>query len=430
MKHFEPARPDAARRYALIVDPLSSGRYYLDEFRRHGVECIGFLSSKTIPAHLVSGIHDLPLVKLFDDKAELLRWLNGRREVITVVAGFETAIEATDSLAAKFGVAGNDRATSRIRRYKDAMQAALKDAGVRGIHTRVVASEKEKQDEIATRNEFPCIVKPVGSAGSEGVKLVRSTEELSEALDRAIFGSINELGIVNDRFLVQPYVLGTEYVVDLVAFGDWYHVAAVGRYAKVRANGGDFVYLGYEVLDPADPEWEVLTDYAKQAASALNVSVGPLHMEIIVSPQGPVMVEAGARLHGGVSVSLFRECYDLDLLATAVRSYMNLDAPERGTRLLKYGKVVALVSCREGERPELESCFTECEELQSYKGHKCFIGANGPLRKTVDLTTCPAVVWIAHDDPSTLAADEARIRQIFEPMFGRLETAPGGTGCS
>ncbi|CAH2785900.1 MAG: hypothetical protein CBARDCOR_4009 [uncultured Caballeronia sp.] len=48
-----------------------------------------------------------------------------------------------------------------------------------------------------------------------------------------------------------------------------------------------------------------MTDYAKQAAAALNVSVGPLHMEIIVSPQGPVLVEAGARLHGGVSVSLF-----------------------------------------------------------------------------------------------------------------------------
>ncbi|CAM2192428.1 ATP-grasp domain-containing protein [Paraburkholderia kururiensis] len=424
MQHFEPANSATVHRYALIVDPLSSGRYYLDEFHKHGVECIGFLSSATIPEHLVAGVHDLPLAKLFDDKKDLLRWLSGRGEVIAVVAGFETAIEATDGLAAELGVTGNDVATSQTRRYKDEMQRALKDVGVRGIHTQVIATEAEKLDEIATRNEFPCVVKPVGSAGSEGVTLVRSAEELAAALDRAVLGSRNELGIVNDRFILQPYVSGTEYVVDLVAFGDQYHVAAVGRYEKVRANGGDFVYLGYEVLNPEDDEWEALTNYAKKAAAALNVSVGPLHMEIIVSPQGPVLVEAGARLHGGVSVSLFQECYDPNLLTTAVRSYMNLAAPEQGTQLIKHGKVVALVSSREGERPVLDRCFDECAELQSYKGHKCFIGTGGPLRKTVDLTTCPAVVWLAHHDPSVITADETRIRSIFEPVFGRLETAP------
>ncbi|CAH2785901.1 MAG: hypothetical protein CBARDCOR_4010 [uncultured Caballeronia sp.] len=102
---------------------------------------------------------------------------------------------------------------------------------------------------------------------------------------------------------------------------------------------------------------------------------------------------------------------------------MNLDAPERSTWLIKHGKVVALVSSRGGERPELDRCFAECTELQSYKGHKCFIGADGPLRKRVDLTTCPTVVWLAHDDPSMIEADEVRIRKIFEPVFGRLESS-------
>ena len=47
-----------------------------------------------------------------------------------------------------------------------------------------------------------------------------------------------------------------------------------------------------------DPNYKDLIEYNIKVVKALGIKVGPAHSEIILSKDGPVLVEIGARLNG------------------------------------------------------------------------------------------------------------------------------------
>jgi biotin carboxylase len=407
----------------IIVDPYSTGVLYAPVFRQLGFSCWAVRSSNDIPEHFTCDFEPENFARTFSSAAEVLREAVPG-SILAVVAGCETGVAAADQLAKEFDVRGNDPATSHRRRHKDKMQRALREAGLRNIPGFVFSSLAEFEQVSTSFEENEYVVKPINSAATDGVRFVSGHDELYAAMRCAGWDARNDLGEINYGFVVQEFIPGPEFVVDMVAFDDEYVTASVCRYDKREKNGAKFIYYGLDTLDPRDIELAPLVDYAKQAARALGIVVGPVHMELIWNERGPVMIEAAGRLHGGIAPRLFTACYDPDLLSLSVRSYLRDAVPAGAAGMRQFGRIAFLISERVGTFAGLT-----CEEikamksLSSYCGHKVFIRSGDTVQKTIDFATCPGLVWLSASNRAAIDRDEMDIRKLFAPHL--VDEQPG-----
>ena len=143
---------------------------------------------------------------------------------------------------------------------------------------------------------FKVIVKPMDSAGSDDVTLCVTFEEVQAAFGN-IMGKINGLGIVNKAVLVQEYLEGPEYVIDMVSRDGVHKVVAIWVYDRRQVNGASFVCFGQRaVIVDEDPNCAELVAYQKKVVDALGIRNGPTHGEVKWFKGEPVLVEVGARL--------------------------------------------------------------------------------------------------------------------------------------
>lgn len=138
---------------------------------------------------------------------------------------------------------------------------------------------------------YPCITKPTDNAGSRGVMLVNSREELESAL--AYSSENGRSGAV----IVEEYMVGPEVSVEVVVCKGVPHVLQITD--KLTTGAPHFVEMGHSQpsrLPVADQE--KIKDLACRAVKAVGIDNGPAHVEIMLTKDGPKMVELGARMGG------------------------------------------------------------------------------------------------------------------------------------
>jgi hypothetical protein len=169
---------------AIIIDPYSSGALYAPEFAEHSAYCIAIQSSLPLPAHFLQDFDALNFIKVLSPSSSHKLALHlSARNIVAVVASCNTAIALTDKLSERLGVAGNDPSTSEIQRYKDQMHEALKSCSVQHIDTAVFRSFRELSTRSTKFNDITTfVVKPLNSAGSEGVRFAAGSQGIAEAI--------------------------------------------------------------------------------------------------------------------------------------------------------------------------------------------------------------------------------------------------------
>jgi len=418
--------------HIVIVDPLSTGALYAQAFAELGFACICVLSRGDLGHCIMSDLRQQDFVAVLPLQTGVVDELK-QFGVHAVVAGCETAIHAADRLADQLGCLGNSVLTSDRRRHKDVMQTALAGAGLPHIPSRRLGDPAQIDPLVAHLPAGSYVIKPINSAATDGVHVASGPGRVRELLQSAAWGQLNDLRERNLGFIVQPFITGPEYVVDMVAAGAEFAVASVCRYEKIARNGGQFVYRGLDVLDPRAVDLVPLIAYAKSAAAALDIRIGPVHMELIWSPQGPVMIEAGARLHGGVAPQLFAQCYEPHLLELATQAYVhgNLNGVPAAARLVRPGRIVFLITDEAHEFTGVpDDTMRALAALPSYQGHKQFHQPGEWRPLTVDFATCPGIVWLSHEDPRQMLADEQRCRELLQHReLAPPPTNPWPQGC-
>jgi biotin carboxylase len=389
--------------YVLIVCPFSSGRLYAKEFHKYGFKTVAFITPE-IPERIKAQLIKEDFESIFETEEELMEFVK-HNTIKAVVAGSEYGVEVAEELAFKLGLSGNDITVPALRRDKFKMQKALKEAGLAFIPT-IILKEGESFDIPESKAGY--ILKPCKSSGSEGVHFAENKRELLTAIHNINWKAQNVHGVLNEEFLLQPFIEGTEYVVDLVAFEDGsIKVASVCEYEKCEANNSKFVYKSLKVLNPNN--YSTLTGYAIKASKALGFKVGPIHMEI-KNKDNPVMIEVGARLHGGVAPSLFEYCYKPPLLEASVDSY--LGAKGRDAELIENGKIEFAINKNDCKVLQLnQNALEDLEKIEGYKGHRIFFKEGDVIPKTNDLATTPAICFLSNADDNRLeqSASKARV---------------------
>merc|ERR1719335_654685 len=215
-----------------------------------------------------------------------------------VVAGSEPGVELAEQLqAALCSSERNSVRTSMLRRDKYPMQEALRKANLRAIKQKFTKSPEEVFEWMKESDmDFPLILKPAMSAATEGVHKCNDAEAVVRAFAAECeSGKVNICGVQNNGLIAQEFLRGTEYVVDGISCGKGQHaVVAMFKYQKLP----DLTYEYTKLIESTGEVQDSLRAYIFKVLDAVGLHFGPSHAEVIVTKDGPCLVEVGARMHG------------------------------------------------------------------------------------------------------------------------------------
>jgi len=292
---FAQRQSTASKKAVLVVCPYSTGCCVALELQLLGYNLICCWPrdfSETMKTHEPASCQGILKYAVtveeadtLDDTASLVKDIAKRYhwEVHACVCGGEAGVDLTDALSERLGLLSNGTAVAN-RRDKKVQQELAKKAGLRSVRQAGGRKFEGDVEEFLKTERYPLIVKPLDSAGSDGVKLCRSFQE-AESHVKSLLGKEMINGGICEEVLCQEYLQGREYVVDHVSRDGVHKTVMVWVYDKRPANGGDFVYFGDIPIDPGSPEAQQLIPYTRGVLDAIGCMNGPSHGEIIMTEE-------------------------------------------------------------------------------------------------------------------------------------------------
>ncbi|MEV4435218.1 ATP-grasp domain-containing protein [Streptomyces sp. NPDC049585] len=405
----------------MIVDPYSSGMYFAPAFREAGVPVVAVLSRPPVEVY-ASSWHpeDFDEVIRYDEYDGDLAAVAARLKELDpccVVAGTETGVELADRLAAQtVPERANVPALGPARWHKGEMAKAVARAGLPVVPQICTDDAGDVESWIAREGltGADLVIKPPRSAGTDGVVRVPGGRGWREAFD-AQLGRRNQWGVLNDRMLVMQYVTGTEFVVDTFTHDGRHTVTDVTRYSKIDNGAHMAVYDTMEWLAPNDAVVPELVAYTRGVLDAVGMRFGAAHVEVMLTQDGPRLIELNARPHGGGQPRFCRRATGDSQIDRTVRSLVTArpqDVPEHYA-LLRHTLVVFLVSRSAGVVSNAE-VFDGVQDLPSLFHASVHVANGQHLRMTKDLlaTLSLGFVVLSHADREQVWEDCRAIREM------------------
>jgi biotin carboxylase len=420
------------RAVVVIVDPLRAGTKVPQLFNGLGYRCVCVLSEESAgdfwrasfrPQDFLRTLHEA------DGLDQVLAGLSGY-DVACVVPGGESGVDLAGRLGAGLpGVPGLDPATTAARRDKYHMAEALRRCGLAAIPHCRTASVEEALDWFGSRPDPHVVVKPLAGTSAEGVHFCDSAEAVRRAVT-AVRGTVSLFGQVNDEVLIQQDVLrggGVEYTVNSASSRGRHHVTDVWRMRR-QMVGATAVCVYSDLVHPDEPEYPELAAYCGDVLSALGVSDGAGHSEIMLTPSGPVLIETGARIEGACDPAIALDLTGRSQNSLLVPAY--LDPPGFAYAIARpwpsparHARHVYLLCPLDGSvvnPPDL----APIRRLPTFAGMDTGLDTTPRLTPTVNLATCPGNLYLVSTDRERIEEDYAALREIEDDLYARMLGTP------
>jgi len=234
------------------------------------------LKAADISEHI--DIKDLPAILALAEQHQVDTAMTVASEICLPVAA---------SVNAELDLPGMRPEQAMLMTDKGAMRQAYERAEVPGPKFAIFTSSEELKDAVAV-TRLPAVLKPVDNAGSRGVSYVGTEKEIEEAFTQARQYSSQ------DRYILEEFMPGTEVSVEAFVCNGKIIILTL---SDKRRTDPPYL-LDTAVMFPSahPPELqEKIKDVAVRAIKSLGIDNCPIHMEQMISPEGPKVVEMAAR---------------------------------------------------------------------------------------------------------------------------------------
>ncbi|GIW71107.1 MAG: argininosuccinate lyase [Planctomycetota bacterium] len=216
--------------------------------------------------------------------------LCARERVEAVLALTEFSAVAAAEVRAALGLPGLGPEQAWRCRDKLLMKQCARAAGVRCADT-VEIGPATTAAELVERLGLPLVIKQRAGAGGRGTVLARDLAAVAAALQPG--------------WLAEAFVDGIEMSVETLQ--------AAGQVLFV--NPTEYLRPGWASIVPAALQQTARSaalDLNRRALAALGIAHGMTHLELFLTPRGPVLGEVAARPPGGFLMDLIGRAYGFD----------------------------------------------------------------------------------------------------------------------
>jgi biotin carboxylase len=284
-------------------------------------------SARPYAGHPLHHIVETALGDYARAEREILEYLRAKDLTVEgVVAWADREVELTARLAARLGLPGSTEAAALRVRNKAAMRQAL--AGVAGANPPFAVVTTEAECAAALEQVgVPALLKPAGASGGRGQFIVTSPGHARTTFAefrRHCDPARDEIYAFHGGEAVLEELLdGSEHsVAGLVAGGRVHILAVTDKKADPQLR------WQYQTTVPStlsDATRRTVVALARAAVAALGIDHCGFHVDIMVTPAGPRVLEVGGRFGG--------ECINshlVPLVLPSVRPYEALLEVVRG----------------------------------------------------------------------------------------------------
>jgi biotin carboxylase len=434
---------DSSREAVILVDPYSTGCCVAEEIMKRGFSVIALWTrgfSPEMKKHVPLSCRKLNYLAEVEESETLAKTSEsiyeavGSLRVVACLAGGEAGVDLADALSEHIKVRSNGTNIPN-RRDKKVQQEIIRQHGLRSVRQAGGSEFADVKDFLETES-YPVVLKPVESAGSDGVKLCHSFEEAEEHF-RVLMSSQMVNGGDCPSVLCQEFLRGKEFVVDHVSRGGEHKTVMLWVYDKRPCHGSAFVYFGCVPVDSESLEAKILIPYVRGVLDALEFKNGPSHAEVMMTPDGPCLVEMNCRAHGGDG-NWRPLCHHLTGGYSQVEATVDAFLDKKQFSILPSkppspykasGQEVILVSFGRGVVKTTPG-FEDIKQMPSFVYLETGVRPGSKVDYTIDLFTGIGSVILMHKDPAVLEEDIRRIRDMeknnelftFEKQAGYMKS--------
>lgn len=402
----------------IVVDGFSSGKFVAKKLSDKGCMLMHVASSGDLDSYYYKNFDRALYEQLIvnADVADTLTTIESFKPHY-IIAGAETGVLLADLLNAHLQLPyRNDAHQSSARRNKYDMIQCITRAQLPAARQFAADTWQLAEGWINDHGRFPVVIKPLESAGADGVFICDDMLACHVAVGK-LLGTTNKLNIANTQVLIQEYLAGVEYVVNMVSLDGQQLVTEVVKYQKQRTQTGGILYDIDELISADSPEYAVLVDYTRAVVLSLGIRNGPSHAEVMLTADGPKLVEIAARTDGILRPDVSKQTTGLGQIEAVVLSvtapdvFVQLLARPFDYRLLRHTYNVCLISHVEG-RFKKDAFLAELLKLESFFDAVFYVEDGQLLGATQDVFSQPGTVYLVHADSEVIAADYHRIRVL------------------
>ncbi|MCC9306061.1 ATP-grasp domain-containing protein [Kitasatospora sp. RB6PN24] len=406
-------------RRVVLVDTYALSRRLATAFIERGIEPIRVQSTVEAPTLYAGKPDPNPYLADFVHTGNVIETaaLLEPFEPLAVLAGGELGVELADALSEQLSrshpVPTNGTALSRARRDKYAMIEQVKAAGLRGAEQILVQDEEQLRawhEQLGGR----AILKPLRSAANDGVFWCDTPDESVRAY-RTLAGRENIFSEPGDGVVAQEYLVGAEYLLNTVSRDGHHHVCDIWKTHRISANGKRDLAVACQLLPRRGEVQESVVDYGLQVLDALGIAHGPAHVEIKLTPQGPCVIEVGARISGLDLPGYTQDATGESQISWTVDAFTDpgrfLARHQEDYRMRHSVAWAGLVSPVKGRLRGYRG-LDEVRALESFRELHVMVQPGGPISPTIDDSTYPLAVSLAHEVDEVLLRDLGTLRWL------------------
>jgi hypothetical protein len=281
------------------------------------------------------------------------------------------------------------------------------------------------------------VVKPVQGVASDAVLLCQDIAAVESAFTAihgsTVFGSAKEK---RATVLVQEFAVGQEFAIDIVSKDGEHKVAAIWIYDKQPANGAPFVYYSTKIYNGEHAS--AIYDYARVCLETLGTRWGLTHTEIIITENGPRLVEVNCRQHNMDFAPITMGCIGYNAFDMVLAAYLGGEEssfypPGTEEQRLDWdmlpdvpssrmnGAMIHLVNYVEGTLVGVnEEALMEIQNMESVldlEVYHSFLESGNEISPTIDIRSDAGWVQILSPDRETFHRDYERIIELMPTIF-------------
>jgi len=406
-------------RYAVVVDPISTGQEFPALFAAEGVDTIAVMSTPAPPDVWVPTWHpeNFAHVHYYDpDDVDALAATLRAYDPVCIIPGTEVGVEVADELVELvLPGTGNVLELSTARRDKWQMGQAVIRAGI--PHLRLICSsdpdEIQRWLDDTGLGAQRIVLKPPKSAATDDVHIVPPGADWRPIFEQML-GKVNLVGLRNDAVLVEEFAEGVEYLIDSYSVDGKHGLVDVCRYNKVQRGDSIGVYDLVNFVEPDRTVMDVLWPYTTRVLDALGIRNGCAHTEVIVTADGPRLLEVGARPAGGghqmISKLATGDNHLLRTVAHRVHGEFRADY-----ELIQHVCSVVLNSPYTGVWRNAD-LFDDAESLATFWMKHFYYGSGDVVPAAASLVTMLGWVVLADEDEGAVMADYRRLKALEQQI--------------
>jgi len=255
-----------------------------------------------------------------DDAVERVREFSATYPLDAVVPVDSQVTVVSAAICQSLGLRHNPVQSVVASQDKHHMRQLLKRAGVASPRFRLCGLDEDRAS-LAGQLDYPCVVKPLSLAASQGViraddqeQFVRAVDRLEAILKREYASLVDSSDAQpvepcvqpssNDKlagqFLVEEFIRGPEVALEgMLTRGD---LSVIALFDKPDSMDGPFfeesIYVTPSRLATAIQE--SVGRQTQEATRALGLTEGPIHAELRITDSGPYVTEVNPRSIGGL----------------------------------------------------------------------------------------------------------------------------------